>query len=121
MNSVKRNHIVKGSKTFKYDVMFGLFINYIPQQKMPAIDRGEKLLDSDFIPYRNTRDKVKTFQIAPSCLPKQKKGKKVAVAVSSSSSSSSFEERRETGEVVPQTPPPPVTEIQGERLLKDLE
>lgn len=89
---------------------------------MPAVDRGEELLDSDLISHCNTRGKVKTVPNAPSRLPKLKKGKKVAAAAPNSSSSSSLEERREIGEAIPQTPPPPpAPETEGERLLKVLD
>lgn len=39
-------------------------ISYLQEQKMPAVNRGEELANSDYLPYKNTRGKK--FKTAPS-------------------------------------------------------
>lgn len=41
------------------DVHFGLLVSYLSEQKMSTVDRGEELADSDYLPYKNTRGKIK--------------------------------------------------------------
>lgn len=45
---------------------------------MPRVDRGEELVDSDFLPYKNTRGQIKIVHSArvPVLLPKLPKKKR---------------------------------------------
>lgn len=54
LDNVRRCRTVTKSKHLN-DIHYGLMINYLLEQKMPVVDRREKLTDSDYLLYKNTR------------------------------------------------------------------
>lgn len=51
LNNVKMCHAMKKKSPEEYnDVYFGLMISFLLEKNMPIVDRGEELVDSDFLP-----------------------------------------------------------------------
>lgn len=54
---MRRAH-AKSSKKLTNEVHYDLMINYLLEKKMPLVDRGEELSDSDYLPSKNTRGRA---------------------------------------------------------------
>lgn len=109
LESVHRYRTVKKSKNFVNDVHFGLLVNYLLEQKISQVDRGEELADSDYLPYKNTSGKIKIAPSAgvPTRLPKlaQDKGeRKRDDADKNDKSESSFDMEYTKGIKLPVSP-----------------
>lgn len=78
LESARQNNMTKTSRTFENNVMFGLLISFLLEKYMPVTDRDEHLMDSEYLPHKNIKDKPHPVRNLPYYLPKpvQDKGNK---------------------------------------------
>lgn len=95
LESIRRNNMTKTSRTFENDVMFGLIISFLLEKYMPATDRGEQLMDLNYLPHKNTKNKPHPVRNLPRRLPKLVKGKGKKWADAEGASSESWSSRED--------------------------